>query len=312
MTTALTAADLTTSAATLLADWHDWLTLQVAAGELAPTSAATYRVGMSRFATWLAGNGGAGDAASVLQWKAALQAAHKPCTINTWLAGVRAFYTWAVSVGRMTANPTANCKGAKRTGTATSHKRDALTEAEVVRVLALANPTTPAGARDAAIVALMAYTAGRSIEIHRADLQDLQTDSGRLVLRVQGKGRVEKDERIVIAPQAEAAMRDWLAYRGTAPGPLFTAQGNRSKGRLSLRAIRAIVKRLYARGGVVGNKTTHSLRHAAITSAIKHGAPVQKVQAMARHANIATTMIYYHEHDRITNPAEDFVSYEAR
>jgi site-specific recombinase XerD len=39
------------------------------------------------------------------------------------------------------------------------------------------------------------------------------------------------------------------------------------------------------------------------------GAPVQKVQSMARHKNIDTTMIYYHEVDRLTNPAEDFINY---
>jgi hypothetical protein len=31
---------------------------------------------------------------------------------------------------------------------------------------------------------------------------------------------------------------------------------------------------------------------------------------MARHADISTTMIYYHEQDRVDNPAEDFVEYD--
>jgi len=97
----------------------------------------------------------------------------------------------------------------------------------------------------------------------------------------------------------------------SASGALFTSLSNRGRDeRLSLRAIRGIVKAAYKAAGVVGkNKTTHSLRHTAITTAVKRGAPVQKVQAMARHANISTTMIYYHETDRVENPAEEFIQY---
>jgi integrase len=70
-----------------------------------------------------------------------------------------------------------------------------------------------------------------------------------------------------------------------------------------------IVKGYFQAAGVHGNKTTHSLHHTAISKAILKGAPVQKVQSMARHKNIDTTMIYYHEVDRLTNPAEDFINY---
>ncbi len=42
------------------------------------------------------------------------------------------------------------------------------------------------------MLCLMAYTAARQIELHRADLADLRTISGHLVLAVQGKGRGEK------------------------------------------------------------------------------------------------------------------------
>jgi len=130
---------------------------------------------------------------------------------------------------------------------------------------------------------------------------------------VHGKGRYEADEVIVITLEAESVLRDWLSARGDKPGALFVGLGNRNRDRLSLRAFRGIVKAAFKAAGVVGdNKTTHSLRHTAITSAVKNGAPIQAVQSMARHANITTTMIYYHATDRITRPAEDFIRYEAR
>jgi len=57
------------------------------------------------------------------------------------------------------------------------------------------------------------------------------------------------------------------------------------------------------------NKTTHSLRHSAITNAIRNGASPMQVQAMARHSSFDTTLNYVHEVDRIDNPAEDLISY---
>ena len=54
-------------------------------------------------------------------------------------------------------------------------------------------------------------------------------------------------------------------------------------------------------------KTNHSLRHTAITNAVLHDAPLHKVKCMARHASIETTMIYYHEVDRLEDRAEGYI-----
>lgn len=298
----------------LLSDWLASLDLRVRAGELSETTRKTYVWGARRFLSH-APNPDALASDMVLQWIAKERGeGHNPASINTWLAGARAFFEWACSTQRIPFNPTQGIRGAKRTGTTRQHSRDELTDTEVKRVLAAPNVSTLEGVRDRALIALMAYTAARSIELHRADLEHLQTEGGKLVLRVQGKGRIAADELLVIShPDAETALRDWLALRGDSPGALFVSLSNASRGeRLSLRAIRGMVKHYYGMAGVRGErKTTHSLRHAAITNAIRHGAPVQKVRAMARHASIETTMIYYHELDRIENPAESFISYDA-
>lgn len=298
----------------LLTDWLASLELRVRAGELSETTRNTYRRGAQKFLAFTPSpHALASDA--VLEWIAKERAkGHSPAAINTWLAGARAFFDWTVATQRAPFNPTRGIRGAKRTGTTRQHKREELTDTEVKRVLAAPNAATPEGARDRAILALMAYTAARSIELHRADLEHLRTEGGKLVLHVQGKGRMTADEVLVIAhPEAEAALRDWLAARGNAPGALFVSLSNATRGeRLSLRALRGMVKHYYDMAGVRGErKTTHSLRHSAITNAIRHGAPVQKVRAMARHASIETTMIYYHELDRIENPAESFIRYDA-
>ena len=293
--------------------WLDSLTLQVRAGELSETTRKTYQIGLDKFLAWADRRKAVSDDV-IREWIADLRDEKRtPTTINTWLAGVRSFFAWAFRNRHLPYNPTNGIHGTKRTGTSNKHRRDALTDREVLRVLDTPDKTTPEGKRDAALLAVMAYCAARQSDLQRADLEDLQTTGGRLVLKVRGKGRTEKDEVLVIThPDAESAMRDWLAARGDDAGALFVSFSNRSRGeRLSLRAIRDTVKRYYKRAGVRGDrKTTHSLRHTAITNAVKHSAPVQKVQAMARHANIATTMIYYHETDRVEHPAEQFIRYD--
>ena len=112
---------------------------------------------------------------------------------------------------------------------------------------------------------------------------------------------------------AEQALRDCLRVRGTKPGALFTSLSNRSQGeRLSLQALRELVKDYYRLAGVQGNKSTHSLRHTAISKAIAAGVPLHKVsKGLARHASMDTTLIYVHELDRLTDPAEEHITYGA-
>ena len=168
------------------------------------------------------------------------------------------------------------------------------------------------GRRDYAMLSLMAYAALRQGEIHRADIEDLRTKGGRQVLWVQGKSSIDKDDFVVLSSIVEEAIQDWLSVHPWAGGALFVSLANRNRGkRLSLRSIRQIVKERYMEAGVMKpTKTTHSLRHSAISAAIRNGASLTLVQAMARHANINTTMVYFHDTGRLSEPAEDFVVYE--
>lgn len=303
--TAITpAADI----AGLLADWRVWLDKMVSAGDMAATTATSYRRGMDNFTAWRAANpGGDVDPLTLLDWKAALLSeGKKPASINAFLAGVKSFYSWAVSTGHTRYNPAREVRSATRKGASKQHVREALTDWEVRRVLDAAKVNR----RDYAILALMAYTGIRSVEVYRADLGHLRTKGGRLVLFVTGKGHNEGDELVVIAhAEAQAALSDWVATRGKEPGPLFTSLSNRRKNeRLTLRSLRRLVKHYYDLAGVTGNKSTHSLRHAAITQvARKKG--VRAAQTMARHKSSTTTEIYIHEYERLQDPGEDYIDY---
>lgn len=137
-----------------------------------------------------------------------------------------------------------------------------------------------------------------------------------MVLEVWGKGRLEPDEIVVVPRDQEDVLRAWLKERFRVKTgdqeALFVSLSRQNRGeRISSRGIRYIVKQTYAEAGVFGaRKTTHSLRHTAISKAIENGADPLQVQSMARHANFDTTRRYVHEVGRLKRPAEDLISYE--
>ena len=292
--------------------WKEALDLQVLAGDISETTASTYKRGVSKFLAWcdLVQIQDI-DSDTIQHWKASLKA-YKANTINAWLSGVRSFFAWSVGRRLLIVNPAEGVKGAKRKDTSKKHKREALTDAEVRRLLAQPDTKTAEGKRDLAWLSLMLYTGVRTVEIHRSQLKDLHTVGNQLVLDVTGKGHAEADEVVVIAnPDAAEALASWLAVRGNRPGPLFWSLSDRSHGQiLSLQALRGLWLKYKTKAGIVGNKTVHSLRHTAITSAIRHGATPLQARQMARHKSIDTTMIYYHELDRLSNPAESFITYD--
>ena len=292
-----------------------WLEYERAENEASDHTLRAYRNSLDVFVSWLGSGAGGVTPSTVQAFKDHLKAIYSVQSVNLRLTAVRRFYSWMVTSGRRAHNPASEVKGLKRVK-ARSHTRVPLSNNEVVGVLTTCHLGTLAGVRDYAVLSLMAFCGLRTVEVHRADIGDLRTRGERLTLDVQGKGRTEKDEFVVIPRDREIAIRGWLSQRVTfkehgADAPLFVALGNRARGRrLSLQAIRKMVKARYAEAGVVGDrKSTHSLRHSAITNVIRRGATPMQVQSMARHSSFDTTLGYYHETARGDNPAEDLVDY---
>lgn len=292
--------------------WHDAMDLRTRTGELAQPTVTSYKKGMQKFTDWMQAEHPASISPDTIRlWQAHMLEANQKRSVNTWLAGVRSFFTWCTDARLIPYNPTATVKGASRKGETQIHRKNPLTNAEVRRLLAMPDTSTAQGARDFAILHLFLFTAMRSVEINRANLSDWQTIGTQQVIYYQGKGHSEADDyKVVVDPVADA-VQIWLSYRGNKPGPLFTSLSDRSQGeRLSLRAIRNLIKDHMRTAGIDDpKKTTHSLRHTAITNAIVNGAPLRVVQTLAGHASANTTSIYIHNVDRLQNPGEKFIDY---
>jgi site-specific recombinase XerD len=274
----------------------------------------TYRLGFRRFADWLQAEGVTAPTASdIARFRDDLKERYAVQTVNLALTSVRSFYRYLVTAGAIPYSPAGDVAGVKRPQ-ASHHKRNALTRAEVRAVLDQCDPGTVTGIRDLAIITLMAYCGLRTIEVQRADIKHLGSQGERMTLTVHGKGHSEADAVSVIPRDQERIIRAWIAERhrlGERSKALFVSLSPRSKGcRLSTRAIRRIVTDYYEAAGVAGdNKSTHSLRHSAITQVIKAGGTLMQAQAIGRHKSPDTTLGYIHEINRVDNPPEDLIQY---
>ena len=168
------------------------------------------------------------------------------------------------------------------------------------------------GLRDYAIIVLMVTGGLRTIEVSRANIEDISSIGDCTVLYVQGKGQDEKSDYIKILPEVEASLRAYLKTRDITDGkePLFCSLSNNSKGqRLTTRTISAIVKKKLVAAGYNSERlTAHSLRHTAVTLSLIGGNSLQEAQEFARHSNIATTQIYAHNLERIKNKCEETIA----
>jgi site-specific recombinase XerD len=142
-----------------------------------------------------------------------------------------------------------------------------------------------AGARDHALVSVLALNGLRISEALGADIDALGLERGHRTLTVCRKGG--KIVTMPLAPRVARAID--LAIGERATGPIFL----RADGlRLERHAAARIVRRVVRRAGIDKRVGPHTLRHAFITAALDAGVPLRDVQEAASHADPRTTMRY--------------------
>lgn len=278
--------------------------------DVRPHTKDEYRKKLAYYLQWLEVTGYSGDRrADILEYKAYLQANYEASTVSAYLTAVRVFYSW-LNVTHGTPDIANGIKGSRKPH---GFRKDPLSVDQIKAILSGIGTETPEGKRDYAILSLMVHTGIRTIEGQRANINDIRTVMGRSVLYIQGKGRDEKDSYVILSPSVLQALQSYIKSRGEvldSKAPLFVSTSDRNNGeRLTTRSISRIVKNRLVNVGIDSEKlTAHSLRHTAITLALLGGATIQEAQAMARHSNINTTLIYAHNIERMERPAEDCIS----
>ncbi len=214
-----------------------------------------------------------------------------PRTVNRALSVVRGFFNHLIELGEREDQPARDLAPARLW----RHLPQVLSEQEVERLIAAPDVDTPLGVRDRAMIELLYASGLRVTELVGLELAQLRLDAGFLV--AWGKGRKER-----VVPVGDSAERWLLRYQqDVRPGLLKQRTDkvflNRLGTPLSRQGFWKNVKRYGARAGI-SDLHPHVLRHSFATHLLEHGADLRAVQMMLGHADISTTQIYTHIHQR--------------
>lgn len=224
--------------------------------------------------------------------RAALAERYKPATTNKMLSALRGVLHAAFQLGQMTAEDYTRAIDLKPVRGAGLPRGRALSAGELRALFAAcADDPTPAGRRDAAILAVLYGGGARRAEAAALELADWHEDTGALVIR-EGKGR--KPRTVYLTGGACGALGAWLALRGPQPGRLFWPMdkaGRPRPGAMSDQALYDVCKKRAARARVK-DFSPHDLRRSFVSDLLDAGADIVSVQGLAGHANVNTTGKY--------------------
>ena len=270
-------------------------------------SVATYNTAVKQMFKYFADNGIVKPTRdNLINWIDGLIAKKRSAsTINLYLTSAKLFFRWLADEGIYT-----NIADHLKSGVVPSHehKKDALTVNQGANLLKSITDDSVKAKRDRAIIAIMLTAGLRTIELSRANVGDLIESNGRHYLNVEGKGRNDKAEKVMVATQVYELIKIYLSTRSdvAADSPLFVSTSRRNCGsRLSTQTFSKLTKNYLRVIGLNSKRfTAHSLRHTAATQMIIAGVDLTQVQMVLRHKSISTTMIYNNAVERMKNTAE--------
>lgn len=217
---------------------------------------------------------------------------YAPATANKMLAALRGVLKATWRLGQMTAEDHARAADLPSVRGTTAPRGRGLSAGELRALFgACADDASPAGRRDAAILAALYGGGLRRSEAAALELGDYDPATGALLVR-SGKGR--KARVAYLGGGAREALGAWLALRGPEPGRLFwpiNQAGAPVRGGLTDQALYDVCKKR-ADQARVKDFSPHDLRRSFVSDLLDAGADVVSVQGLAGHANVTTTARY--------------------
>lgn len=217
----------------------------------------------------------------------------QPLTIGMqlqYLAAIKLWFKWLTKAHHILANPAADLELPRQP------KRlpgKILSAAEVEAILREAEPTTPRGLRDRALLELLYATGLRRSETASLGVYDPDVLRGVLWVR-HGKGNRQR-----VVPLGERAGA-WLEKYLHEARPQLIAGDHQALFVTDwgepMRADQVAdkVRRYMQFAGIAKGGATHLLRHACATHMLEGGADIRFIQAMLGHTSLETTEIYTH------------------
>lgn len=301
----------------LEAAFTEFLRIDVANGDASKDTVSSYRGQVAAWATWCKEQGIELTTATtddVKHYRQGLIDRHcKPASIRWMLTIVRRFYEAARNAGLSGDNPAAGVKSPRVRQAAEDFKY--LSNEQLDNLLAsVPNPEEASGPekvkrlRNLLSLMMMALHGLRTVEVHRANVEDLLERGEHTALLVRGKTR---DRLVYLRPDTVLWLKAYLEVRGQVPTdtsgtPVFAALGNRAdRGRISRRHIRQITDHYLQLAGLKRpGISNHALRHTAGTLGYLYTRDLRAVQELLGHTDPRMTARYAHVVDMAErNPA---------
>lgn len=205
------------------------------------------------------------------------------------LGHLRAFCRWLVAQDWLVSDPSKKIPNPKKPQ---QLPKAILEPREIDKILAQPDVTTALGYRDRVILELLYATAMRREETAHLLLEDIDTESGYVVIR-QGKGR--KDRVVPIGQQVCLLLDTYVAgVRTDLVGSANDAHlfVNRFGQKMDPNTVWRVVHKYAAAANLKKPVSTHTFRHSCATHMLRNGAPIRHIQELLGHASLETTQVY--------------------
>jgi integrase/recombinase XerD len=164
-----------------------------------------------------------------------------------------------------------------------------LTAGQVEALIAACDTDTSVGARDRAVLVMLARLGLRTAEVAALRLADVDWRRGQILIR--GKGN--RIERLPLPTAVGQALADYVT--GTRPvcasRSVFLTVRGRPPRPLTATAVRQIVARAYGRAGLP-RLGAHRLRHTLASDLLRAGNSLPQIGQVLRHRSQLSTAIY--------------------
>ncbi|TKB23793.1 site-specific tyrosine recombinase XerD [Desulfopila sp. IMCC35006] len=203
------------------------------------------------------------------------------------ISALKSFFTFLLRENLITHNPFSTVE-LPRSGKSLPK---ALSQKEVMRLLAPPTLASPIADRDTTMLFLLYSTGLRVSELVQLPLAACNLTAG--FVRVLGKGN--KERLIPFGDQAKDKIDHYLKnsrphiLKGKRSNYLFITGRGSCMTRLRFWQI---VRKIALAAGIDKNISPHMIRHSFATHLLSHGADLRAVQMMLGHTDIATTQIY--------------------
>lgn len=171
-----------------------------------------------------------------------------------------------------------------------------MTREDAQALLRIPNMSAPTGLRNRCVLELMYRCGLRVSEVCGLHLRDWRPNDGQVHVREEvAKGG--REAVVYLDPPTEQLLERWKVVRrqhASGKPHLFTTL---SGGPISRHYVWQMMQRYARRAGIEQHVHPHMLRHSYATELLREGFNIREVQALLRHSDIRTTVIYTHIFD---------------